>query len=155
MDNHKRKYNKMEQQNEIMIAVTDFSISPGPRYCNQGEDSGELFYHNVLNPNFAKACEEDYVICVVLDGADGYASSFLDEAFGNLVYDFGEDLVLKHIKIISEEEPEWIKMIHDDTFKQWQKRREECKSPKITMQHPAWVRFDGESFKSEVWANLK
>jgi len=145
----------MEQQNKITIAVTDFSISPGPRYCNQGEDSGELFYHNVLNPNFAKACKEDDIICVVLDGADGYASSFLDEAFGNLVYDFGEDLVLKHIKIISEEEPEWIKMIQDDTCKQWQKRRDERQSPKITIQHPAWVRYDGGTLKCEVWEKLK
>ena len=46
-------------------------------------------------------------------------------------------------------------MIQEDTCKQWQKRREERKSPKITIQHPAWVRFDGETFKCEVWANLK
>jgi len=35
-----------------------------------------------------------------LDGAAGYALAFLDECVGKLVYDFGEDAVRRHFKII-------------------------------------------------------
>lgn len=112
----------MENKEFLTIAVTDFSVSPGPRYCNQGEDSGELFYHKILNPSFTQAINEDKILEIILDGADGYASSFLDEAFGNLVYDFGQDVVIPRISIISKE-PEWIDMIKKDTCPQWQKKK--------------------------------
>ena len=36
-----------------------------------------------------KSFETKIKLQVVLDGTAGYAPSFLDEAFGNLVYDFG------------------------------------------------------------------
>lgn len=82
----------MEQQTKISIAVTSFSQSPGPRYCEQGEDSGEEFYHKVLNTAFVEALGKKIHLEIILDGADGYASSFLDEAIGNLVFDFGESV---------------------------------------------------------------
>ena len=33
---------------EQIKVLSDFSMSPGPRYCKQGPDSGEEFYHKVL-----------------------------------------------------------------------------------------------------------
>lgn len=70
------------------IAVINYSLDPGPRYVRQGEDSGEDYYHKVLNHEFYEALISGQVLEVSLDGTSGYASSFLDEAFGNLVYDF-------------------------------------------------------------------
>ena len=37
------------------IAVINYSLDPGPRYVRQGEDSGEDYYHKVLNHEFYEA----------------------------------------------------------------------------------------------------
>lgn len=131
----------MAESREININVKDFSTSPGPRYIKQGEASGELFYHQILNPAFTKGLNEESDIVVNLDGVDGYMSSFLDEAFGNLVYDFGADEVTKRLSYISIEEPEWKDMIINDTYTEWEKRRKKNNPPKITQEHPTWKRL--------------
>ncbi|MFR9498211.1 MAG: STAS-like domain-containing protein [Rikenellaceae bacterium] len=107
---------------EIRV-LTDFSEYPGPRYIAQGKSSGEMFYYEKLNPSFAESVKSGDKLTVVLDGTAGYASSFLDEAFGNLVYDFTLDVVKKHIGIISNDEPHWIDMISNKTFNEWEDRR--------------------------------
>ena len=109
----------MAESNEIIIYVKDFSTSPGPRYVKQGESSGELFYHQVLNPTFLQGYNDNKDVIINLDGVDGYMSSFLDEAFGNLVFDFGINEVQKRLKFISLEEPEWTDMIVNDTYPEW------------------------------------
>jgi len=96
---------------KISIAVVDYSNSPGPRYCSQGEYSGEDFYCTILKREFQNAVENKIILEVNLDGTDRYASSFLDEAFGNLVFDFGLENVQNYLRIISEEEPELAEMI--------------------------------------------
>lgn len=108
----------------------DFSLSPGPRYIDQGNHSGEAFYLEKLKDYFQQAINENSVLIVNLDGVDGYASSFLDEAFGNLVFDFGESLIRSNLQIISCEEPEWKEMILSDTLKNWEKRRKDNKPPR-------------------------
>lgn len=134
----------MEQKNEITLYVKEFSLSPGPRYAEQGNnDSGEDFYHNVLNLKFVECIQNDAILIVNLDGVDGYMSSFLDEAFGNLVYDFGIELVKQHLKIISEEEPEWIDMIKNNTYPDWSERRKNKLIPKKTTKHEGWSYFNG------------
>lgn len=124
----------METTNKI-IYVKDYSQNPGPRYCNQGKSSGEDFYHKILNVEFADAYNNNHKLIVNLDGVNGYASSFLDEAFGNLVYDFGEKTVARILQIESEDEPEWINMIKDDTFKEWERRRINNEPPRYTASH--------------------
>lgn len=133
----------MEKQ-KISISVLDYSTSPGPRYCSQGDDSGEDFYHKILNEHFKLAFEKDSILEVNLDGPDGYASSFLDEAFGNLIFDFGIDNVKKHINIISKEEPEWIVMIKEESFVQWEERRKDNKEPKKTVKHESWWYYNSK-----------
>jgi hypothetical protein len=142
----------MEEQ-KFIIVVSDYSTSPGPRYCYQGDDSGEDFYHKVLNEKFKDAFENDKILVVNLDGPDGYASSFLDEAFGNLVFDFGLDNVKSHIKIISQEEPEWIDMIDNETCKEWEQRRINNQVPRKTEIHQEWYRYNNNSFVKEIWIN--
>jgi hypothetical protein len=128
----------MATTTDLVISVKDFSESPGPRYCSQGECSGEEFYHTVVNKQFTTAYQTNKTIRFILDGVDGYMSSFLDEAFGNLIYDFGRDQVVRLVSFVSDEEPEWKKMLFDSTFPEWEKRRREKEQPKITKQHDDW-----------------
>ncbi len=145
-------YRNMEEQ-KICIALADYSKSPGPRYCYQGDDSGEDFYHKILNKKFKEAFDKKLELEVNLDGPDGYASSFLDEAFGNLIFDFGQENVQSHVKIISNEEPEWIEMIEKETFPEWEKRRRDNQSPKKTVEHEEWWRlnFANNSTERQKW----
>lgn len=135
----------MAESHEININIKDFSTSPGPRYVKQGEASGELFYHEVLNQAFLKGYNEGKDVIVNLDGVDGYMSSFLDEAFGNLIFDFGVDEVRKRLSFISIEEPEWIDMIINDTYTEWSKRRKKKNVPKITREYSSWKRLDNNT----------
>lgn len=143
----------MERQDKIHYSIIDYSQSPGPRYCSQGDDSGEDFYHKKLNALFAEAFKNKSVLVVTLDGADGYASSFLDEAFGNLVYDFGAEIVKKYLKIISNDEDIWGTMIFEETLPEWEKRRKNNEHARVTQTHDAWFRVVNGDLKKNIWIN--
>lgn len=67
--------------------ASDFTPYPAGRFRSDGEYSGERFREEVLRPAFENV---DYdTITVDLDGAAGFGSSFLDEAFGGLVRSCG------------------------------------------------------------------
>lgn len=134
------------------IISKDYSKITGLRYCNISDFSGEDFYHKKLNSIFKEVLDEGDKLELVLDGSeDGFGPSFLDEAIGNLVYDFSLEVVKKHLTIISEQESQWIKMIKDQTFPEWEKRRKEKKEPKVTEYHPAWYRKIGNTIESKIW----
>lgn len=133
------------------IRVLDFDEYPGLRHCSVSEFSGEEYYHKILNDAFKKAYENKEVLIVELDGTDAYASSFLDEAFGNLVYDFTVANVSRLIKIISNDEPHWIKMLQEKTFKEWETRRKNNEKPIVTELHEPWFRLIDGEIKKEVW----
>lgn len=135
----------------MKIKILDFDEFPGLRHCSISENSGEEYYHKVLNKTFKEAYEAKEELVVDLDGTDAYASSFLDEAFGNLVYDFTLSQVEKRIKIISLDEPHWIKMIEDETYKQWEERRKKSEEPKVTQDHEKWFRLIDENLIEKVW----
>jgi hypothetical protein len=59
----------------------DFSETPLGRYPSDGPFSGERFREEFLRPALTQ-CPE---VTVKIDDAEGYGSSFLDEAFGGLV----------------------------------------------------------------------
>lgn len=141
----------MENTKIIDLSVIEFSQSPGPRYCSQGDDSGEMFYHQALNQKFAEAYHSGNKLRVILDGADGYASSFLDEAFGNLVYDFGENVVRNSLIVVSDDEEVWNTMIFNETIPEWEKRRKNNLPPKMTATHDKWFRIVDGELKKEVW----
>jgi len=130
-------------KNKRNISVLDsFSEYPGLRHCAVSDDSGEEFYHKVLNKEFKDALDNNEILIVNLDNTAGYAPSFLDEAFGNLVYDFSMETVKNNINIISEEEPSWKDMIYEETFVQWEDRRKSNEAPKITGNHSEWYRLN-------------
>ncbi|MEP0984399.1 STAS-like domain-containing protein [Ekhidna sp.] len=111
------------------IKVLDFTEYPGPRYKEQGDHSGELFYEKVLKPEFDLILKKSqdsgslHTLIVNLDDTAGYASSFLDESFGNLAYDYSETVVKKHLKLITKQEPDWNDMIFDETLPEWDQKK--------------------------------
>jgi hypothetical protein len=66
---------------KTISVVKDYTRFPAGRYRTDGPYSGERFREEFLAP----ALKENPVVTVQLDGAAGYGSSFLDEAFGGLV----------------------------------------------------------------------
>lgn len=69
----------------VLNIAKDFSRSPAGRYEADGPFSGEAFRERLLKP----AIEANDSVRVELDGALGYGSSFLEEAFGGLVRKYG------------------------------------------------------------------
>lgn len=139
------------ESNKHKLIIADYSEYPGPRYCNQGEHSGEDFYHSQLNAAFHNALENKMKLTVDLDGAAGYASSFLDEAFGNLVFDFSSDTVKSNIIIVSNQEPDWKEMIMNNIIPDWESRRMKNEPPQKTQKHDAWYRFVDETLTQKIW----
>lgn len=105
--------------NDIKINILEFSEYPGPRYRNQGKNSGEEFFEDFLRLKFEEALNNNLKLIVDLDGAAGYASSFLDEAFGRLVKLYGVESVKNTLVVISEEEKSWIDIIFNEILPQW------------------------------------
>lgn len=98
-----------------LSVAQDFSRTPGPRWEVQGKFSGEVFRNTVLLPKFREAVEHHQKLLVDLDYTAGYASSFLEEAFGGLVrLGISPKEILEHLEIKSEQEPFWAEDILND-----------------------------------------
>lgn len=69
---------------QINIA-RDFSDTPGGRYINEGENSGEQFREKILFPQYENAEKNNEKLEINFDGCWGFGTSFLEEAFGGLV----------------------------------------------------------------------
>lgn len=133
------------------IKVSDFTEYPGLRYCDLSEKSGEEFYHEVLNEAFYKAYQEKNILNINLDDTAGYASSFLDEAFGNLVYDFTLEVVKGVVRITTIQEPHWKEIIEDSVYTKWEGRRKKGEAPKTTRSHTPWYRLKDGKLVSKKW----
>ena len=90
--------------------ATDYTKTPGGRFISEGEYSGQDFREKVVKPKFLQALENNDQLTVILDGGYGYATSFLEEAFGGLAREMRNSKI-KDIIIISEEEPQLISKI--------------------------------------------
>ncbi len=80
------------------VTVTDFSRTPSGRYPKDGPDNGQDFRERFLAP----ALESAETVSILLDGAEGYPSSFLDEAFGGLVRNKGYSVSELHKRLTIE-----------------------------------------------------
>lgn len=135
-----------------LSVANDYSKRTGLRYSSISDYSGEDFYHAILNAQFKKAYETGDKLELSFDGTeDGCGPSFIDESVGNLVYDFSLDVVKKHLLIISDDMPMWLDMINDETFPQWEDRRKNGPSPKITEEHHAWYRLSNGNLENKIW----
>lgn len=97
----------------ILNIANDFSPTPGARYRTDGKFSGQEFYESILNKAFSKTSSIGQKLVIVLDGTAGYATSFLDEAFGRLARDFGVEKVKSGLSLVSVEEPELLEEIDE------------------------------------------
>lgn len=86
----------MEVKDRIKIS-DDFSKTPGARYRDEGEFSGQQFLEELLKPKFEKAVNENYLLQIDLDDVWGFPSSFISGSFGKLSIDKGSEIILKHI----------------------------------------------------------
>ena len=133
------------------IKLRDFTEYPGLRHASISDKSGEEFYHKTLNKSFKECFERKEKLTVNLDDTAGFAPSFLDEAFGNLVFDFGKKQVENTIEIISIEEPDLKKML-EETYEQWEQRRIKGDKPKKTMEKiSSWFRLSDKGEIEEVF----
>lgn len=93
---------------QINLAL-EFSEYPAGRYRSDGKYSGQAFREDFLVP----ALRSGEKVAINLDGAMGYGSSFLEEAFGGLIRDegFTAQQVLDNLQIISGDDPSLIEEI--------------------------------------------
>jgi hypothetical protein len=129
----------------------DYTEYPGLRYIDISINSGEDFYHSLLNKKFYEALSQEKKLELNFDGVAGYPPSFLDESIGNLVYDFGLESVQNNLEIISNEEPSWVKFLEEGTYKEWDNRRKNNKPPKITAKHDPWYRRENGRLEQKEW----
>ena len=87
----------------VINVAKDFSRTPGARYRADGAYSGEEFREEMLRPHFEES--GDFGLTIILDGAAGYATSFLEEAFGGLAREYGAEVCLMRLRFVSEEDP--------------------------------------------------
>jgi hypothetical protein len=83
----------------IINIARDYTPYPGGRYPEDGKGNGTTFRDEFLLPIVKQGKHAD----VVLDGAAGYPSSFLDEAFAGLVrkYGYTADQVLEAFHFVA------------------------------------------------------
>lgn len=86
----------------------DFTTTPGARNYSDGKYSGEEFYDRLLKFKYEEALQLETKLKIVLDGTDGIASSFLNEAFRRLGADYGPEEVWANLILISDEVPKYI-----------------------------------------------
>lgn len=111
----------------VYLSVKDYTENPGPRYKRQDPEgvdtSGEMFYVLKLNSVFKTCLQDDKLLVILLDGVSGYPSSFLDEAIGELVYDFTLEKVKSILSFESVMFKRRIKQVLLETYPQWEEKR--------------------------------
>ena len=89
-----------------LSVAMEFSKVPGPRSREEGPFSAEEFLDDLLQPRFTEAEQAGESLLVDLDGGYGYATSFLEEAFGGLARRLSSpERVLEVLRFKSDEEP--------------------------------------------------
>ena len=83
----------------------NFTETPGGRFKAHGNFSGEEFREEVLRGLLSRVIADGDKLVVVLDGAAGYGSSFLEEAFGGLIRRrlFNHEQLKRHLELKAEE----------------------------------------------------
>lgn len=95
---------------KYMMKFTEvFTDMPIGRYRKDGDHSGEVFREDFLIP----ALEKNPKVILDLDGAYGFGSSFLDEAFAGIIRNktYTLDELQEKLEIVCTDDPETIKQI--------------------------------------------
>ena len=83
----------------------DYTRTPGPRNPDEGRFSGENFLDTILKPAWEYSVLKKSRLYIDLDDTEGYATSFLEAAFGGLARRYGVAAVKSGIDFKSDEEP--------------------------------------------------
>lgn len=94
----------MEIKDTLVIAK-EFKDNPGARDREDGPNSGQEFLEDLFVERFDKAIKGNYIILVDLTGVLGYPSSFISGSFGKLSMERGAEILLKHLKFKSDNNP--------------------------------------------------
>lgn len=89
----------------------DFSDTPGGRYKNEGSFSGEEFRETILLPEYEKIENTSEQLEINFDNCFGFATSFLEEAFGGLVREHKKMNTFRKYIIISNDDETIPKLI--------------------------------------------
>lgn len=100
----------------VIVIVNDFTDTPGARTYEDGAYSGQEFFDKFLKPKFIEAEGSGVKLRIDLDGTNGYASSFINEAFSLLGNEFGADNVWNTLDLKSEEVPKYITKVKESVY---------------------------------------
>jgi STAS-like domain of unknown function (DUF4325) len=90
-------------KSKISINIAEeFTKTPGPRNQAEGNFSGETFLSRILEPRYLEAKEAGLKLFIDLDGVEGYATSFLEAAFGGLARKYKVTDIQKTLEFKSE-----------------------------------------------------
>ena len=90
----------------IIKIANDYTTIPGVREEIEGDFPGEEFLEKILLPKFKQALTEKKKLLIDLDGTAGYATSFLEAAFGGLAREHKESkIVLANLEFKSADDP--------------------------------------------------
>ena len=92
---------------KVFLVAKQFSKTPGSRVRSEGKFSGQELREDYLLSFVSSSLAEKAHFIIDLDGAAGYGTSFLEEAFGGLVRINKISLkdLLKYMTIKSDEMP--------------------------------------------------
>lgn len=92
---------------KIIINISkDYTTTPGVREELEGDFPGEEFLNLILLPKFKLALAENKKLLIELDGTAGYATSFLEAAFGGLARIYKDShIVLNTLEFTSADDP--------------------------------------------------
>lgn len=76
-----------------IVVSKDFTEIPGGRYREQGNHSAEEFRDEYLYPKYLTCLKNNEKLIIDLDGGYGYATTFLEEAFGGLIRKLKEEKI--------------------------------------------------------------
>ncbi len=93
----------------VINLALDFSKTPGARYPEEGEYSGQEFRKKFLFPKMTEALNSKQSLTVILDGTFGLGTSFLEESFGGLIRENRMDYhsILNSLVLVSNESPHY------------------------------------------------
>lgn len=92
---------------KIIIKISnDYTKTPGVREEIEGDFPGEKFLEKILSPRFKQALAEKKKLFVDLDDTAGYATSFLESAFGGLAMEYKDHkIILDNLELKSDDDP--------------------------------------------------
>lgn len=98
----------------LLVVAKEFSPTPGFRTKDEGPFPAVDFRDKILFPKLKEAIENGDTLKVDLDGAAGYGTSFLEEAFGGLIRVCGLSFqdIKDHLELKSEDDPSYIDEIN-------------------------------------------